>query len=739
MDGSDSEAIEPITIFIVEESSERDSGDYIAMKTPSRSLKRILKTILRLVLALCIIVCILLVIYFVYVYFFYESTYENDWVEPEIPAEFGPAFEPAQCMFTEEESWDYWYLPEEAGFICGYVQVPLWHDQPDEAMIRIPVVVIKAEDFYNRTDGIIQPDPVFLTQGGPGGSALDLYPSMLISATFGLDRDYVIIDQRGTRYAEPSLVCPEEREAWLDAEEEGSDEAEDEDENGAIWACHDRLVTEGVDLSAFNTRQIAADIDAVRQALGYEQINFYGVSYGTQIGQYLMAYYPETLRTVILDGVSTLPLDYLNKSLGVHHRVLEQFFDGCMTDPDCRSDYPDLELRFERFLAELDRQPATITFQDPYSQDSLTDEMEGPYFLTLVLGSFYFDKAYAILPFLIDQAEHGKYDFFKSLGEYVLFEETMSSGLFNSVICAEHATFEVDSNLKESVPVWLADMEDGGSEDNHQDCVIWNVEVPQDRLDEPIRSDVPTLLLSGHYDPATPPENGDKVLAGLTRGYHIIDPVGSHGIAFSDGCTQGIVGDFLSNPKKEPDSSCLEDPTRRLQVIPPGAIPMKYMSKMVLTEWMLYGPALLSGGILLILVLAGVITFMKHIWRGIRRRREILFARERWLRGLYTLPLFTIAVGVFSHAFGILLMIFRIGSENPAYLYAFAFPGEARSLLMLPLPLILVVPELLAVGFFLFQMPGLPRREKRDVVLVCLYALGYTGFLGWAGLLTAGL
>jgi hypothetical protein len=84
-------------------------------------------------------------------------------------------------------------------------------------------------------------------------------------------------------------------------------------------------------------------------------------------------------------------------------------------------------------------------------------------------------------------------------------------------------------------------------------------------------------------------------------------------------------------------------------------------------------------------------------------------------------------------------MLFRVFYENPAYLYAFAFPAEARTLLILPLPLILVLPELLIAGFLVWRLPNTLRRGKVGILLSWIFALGYTGFLGWAGLLTAGL
>ena len=103
----------------------------------------------------------------------------------------------------------------------------------------------------------------------------------------------------------------------------------------------------------------------VRQALGYEKINFYGVSYGTLVGQYLAAYYPESLRSLVLDGVVTLPLDYLNHSLERFDRVLNELAESCQQDPDCAQAYPDLLDKFDQQIEEMQAEPNEIHIQYP--------------------------------------------------------------------------------------------------------------------------------------------------------------------------------------------------------------------------------------------------------------------------------------------------------------------------------------------------------------------------------------
>lgn len=63
---------------------------------------------------------------------------------------------------------------------------------------------------------------------------------------------------------------------------------------------------EGIDLAQYNSVRIAADVDAARQALGYERIVFYGASYGAQLDQHFMRDFPDSLESVVLDGANSL-------------------------------------------------------------------------------------------------------------------------------------------------------------------------------------------------------------------------------------------------------------------------------------------------------------------------------------------------------------------------------------------------------------------------------------------------
>ncbi len=111
-------------------------------------------------------------------------------------------FELGLCPFSSDDTWSHPEEPEEVGFICGDITVPLDHHHPTGETIQIPIAIWPV---YGER---VSKYPLFFTHGGPGGSALEVYPSYLYPDKLGEDRDIVFIDQRGTRYAQPNLDLP---------------------------------------------------------------------------------------------------------------------------------------------------------------------------------------------------------------------------------------------------------------------------------------------------------------------------------------------------------------------------------------------------------------------------------------------------------------------------------------------------------------------------------------------------
>ncbi|MCU0493335.1 MAG: alpha/beta hydrolase, partial [Chloroflexaceae bacterium] len=231
---------------------------------------------------------------------------------------------------------------------CATLAVPEDRAAPQGRMINLRIAVLPA---LSRSPA---PDPLFLLAGGPGQAATEAFVPLLGTLErINQERDLVLVDQRGTGQSNP-LQCA------ADENSDGSTEAL------VAWArsCAER---QNADLTKYTTSIAMDDLDQVRAALGYEQINLLGVSYGTRAAQSYLRQYPNRVRTLILDGV--LPQD---EALGVAmardaQRAFDQMVARCRDDATCNQAFPNVAQDFSALLAKLDSQPLNVTLNDPFT------------------------------------------------------------------------------------------------------------------------------------------------------------------------------------------------------------------------------------------------------------------------------------------------------------------------------------------------------------------------------------
>lgn len=173
-------------------------------------------------------------------------------------------YERADCPFDSD-----------ADVECGYLTVPENRTKADSPLIQLAVAILYAPDGSTEL-------PIVFLEGGPGGSSLAEFSAEEWDFPFTRNRDLIFIDQRGTGYSIPTLDCPEL-----------SDETYDLSQENPEMDCRERLVAEGVDLTAYNTTENAADIAALRSALDIEAWDLLGVSYGTRLALDVMRFHPE--------------------------------------------------------------------------------------------------------------------------------------------------------------------------------------------------------------------------------------------------------------------------------------------------------------------------------------------------------------------------------------------------------------------------------------------------------------
>ena len=337
--------------------------------------------------------------------------------------------------------------PDTVDVLCGYLIVPEDRSDPDSQPISLHVAVFTSESEEPA------PDPIVYLEGGPGGHALEIVPFIFEDriAPFLTNRHFIVFDQRGVGYSEPNLDCPE----LIALTHETLDQqlsVEEQRAGGlsASLACRDRLIGEGVNLKAYTSAENAADLNALRQALGYEEWNLYGISYGTRLALTAMRDHPEGIRSVVLDSAYPLQVDLPTSLLSNADRAFSQLFGACRENPACSGAYPNLESTFFELVQRLNADPVVITITDPLSGEVLDYLLDGDRLMSFLFQSLYSELLIPLLPELIFDVEGGTYDQIGAiLGLFQAQTGFTSHGMYDSVQCGEEVPFssrDVPSN-----------------------------------------------------------------------------------------------------------------------------------------------------------------------------------------------------------------------------------------------------------------------------------------------------
>lgn len=521
-----------------------------------------------------------------------------------------PRFEPEPCT-TFEVFQDAPAAVEGVDVECGYLIVLEQRVEPTDETIKLGIVIIKSTSDNPA-------EPLVMAQGGPGGSSIELFrylasPDDPVGQLLRADRDLIAFEQRGTRYSEPFLYCSELLDLTLRSfEEEFSEEEEERLSLEAYTACRNRLESEGDNLAAFNSEENAHDVAALAEALGYDQLNFYGVSYGTMLGQHLVRLHPEVVRTFVLDAVVPLNVNAFQRAGQSLNRSLNELFAVCAAGADCNRYYPDLEQVLFETVEALNQNPVPIVVSDIDTATSYNTTFDGDDLLGTVGQLLYASDAIPILPKMIYDARSRQVDLPEIVISLLAIDRTMAEGMYFSVACAEEYFY--DEPIVEGVRPLLAEEEAVSTRILNQVCAEWNVPRLDAAADEPVVSDIPALLLSGNFDPITPPPYGEEVASHLSNATHVIFPVNGHG-AFPSECSGQIIKDFLNNPDVTPDTSCAASPaspqflTPATYLMSPGAtyllrrVYRAVVNPINMQNWIDLASALAFRGLLLGLIL----------------------------------------------------------------------------------------------------------------------------------------
>lgn len=428
-----------------------------------------------------------------------------------------PSFEPRACTDPQLS----------AEFRCGIVRVAEDRDRDGGRTIALNIIVAPA------TSAVRLP-PLFDLDGGPGLPATKNAGFYLTDgAAFRRERDIILIDQRGTGESNP-LACPELSTSELHYQPMFPVDR--------VEACRDRLDAVA-DLARYGTDAAAADLDSVRRALGAEQIDIVALSYGTTLALRYLANYPGRARAVVLFGAAPPEAMPPRSHAPVAERALGLLFAACDAEAGCSAAFPAPREDLRRALVRL---------------PSIEDAPAADVFLEKLRSLMYSPAGARAIPLVVNRAAQGDLAPFLARTRYS-GPARLADGLYLSITCSESmAAMSYPQAAATSRRTLFGDYR---LRRQREACAAWpKFEVAEGFLDPPVVSSA-LLLISGEFDPVTPPEWADAVAGRASNARHIVIAGGGHildGLDAMGTCLDPLLLAFLDTADPAAlDASCI--------------------------------------------------------------------------------------------------------------------------------------------------------------------------------------
>ena len=460
-------------------------------------------------------------------------------------------------------------------FDCFLLEVPENRENPESRFIELNVIRINSrwgkEDFEDETEETgLEPgrrdDPVIYLTGGPGVKA-SYYIGRLREHRILDHRDLYILEQRGIGYSDD--FCPQ-----YAGRKPGSDDVATFEEslaavNERTRFCAENARAAGVDLGGYNTVENARDVKALRRALGFEQWNVWGISYGSILGQAYVKEDPEGILAVALDAI--MPLDVRDSDqhwriIDWYVRDLEKLQAICDAQPDCAHHYPDMIGRLRQAVESVRGNPIEVEAFDTESFPSGKARIFENVVAMLPFVFLYEQKNYPAMPALIyawaDAVERRDEEVFIAIVSMM-----SGSGFFNSSQGMSNAIHCIDGGRAAQARANARDREEypilgtalGTAESDQAGlalCEELGMATRPDSDYTAVHTDLPSLIIEGDMDPITPPPNAKAILPGFINATYVEFPFAGHGPSRSVEGGGAMLNAFFDDPAGEPDLDC---------------------------------------------------------------------------------------------------------------------------------------------------------------------------------------
>lgn len=459
-------------------------------------------------------------------------------------------------------------VADMAGLECATLVVPLDHSEPDGDTIDLAVARSATADDDLRIGSLV------FNPGGPGGSGIEFLANVaaVVPAELAERFDLVSFDPRGVG-ASTAIDCEVDFDDDISLLAPGDDAGWDElvaDAERRVDTC----TPDSVALEPYvGTNNAARDLDALREALGDDQLSYVGFSYGTRLGATYAELFPDRVRALVLDG-AVKPTDDgaligLEQGPGFD-AALESFATACDADADCA--LTDVGPTLEVYTGLVEEISAV---GDLPTDDA--DRVLTPGELTLgVAAALYSTQLWPVLAdalFLAETQQDGT--LLQVLADTYLgrrpdgtYDNSQIAGLV--VNCADDPRrppsdeVRIQAELGAQASVYFADFLRAST-----GC-IGTVEPIDPIAIGPADGAAPILIIGTTGDPATPYQWSVEMAEILSSGVLYTVEADGHTAFLSEPCVDDVVIDYLVDLELPvEDSGCAAEPSDDV-FAPPG-------------------------------------------------------------------------------------------------------------------------------------------------------------------------
>lgn len=445
-----------------------------------------------------------------------------------------PRFETAPCVFK---------LSSELAKLkkrCGFVVVLERHGLARGRAIRLFVMVLQ-RGAQPSTNALIY------LNGGPGASSAFLGAALNgeLASVFTAKEDFIFFDQRGIGFSQPALNC-----------------------GGDMVLCRELYSRAGIEISAFNSIENALDVGDIRKQLGYEKLDVYGISYGTLLAQHVMRLNESVVRSVTLDAVLPVGVNALVDNIATKDRALRRVLEACEADVRCNRAFPNLYFQLEQAFENVRNEPVPVRIRGGERNGGFDIKLNEYMVYGFLIASLYETNANGRIPLFIHAlAVQDSRSLEQILSPYFALEnvsievDAFAQGMYLTVVCREMVTLnptEWATTLGFDVLPIYRELSTKPSSGVVESCKDWKPGVASAADLEPVVSRIPTLILTGKFDPVTPSEYARAVASHLERA-QVVEFIGGHGVLNKNAnltCANQIFQTFLEQPGQKLETGC---------------------------------------------------------------------------------------------------------------------------------------------------------------------------------------